>query len=192
MTENTQKDITRVIKEELQKTGRIRENNEPIENIKITNDHAFYKLICEKEAHSDLSSEEFNLLYNEISEKMISRPFTIKEINDFCTQKNIKTFSLEELLSLVPREVSECYVDYENNSVKDHNHGYIGREIKIKASYQNADLVQDNSDQGYITDSNSYYKFIYNKMAGGNIRSWVLQNLGNKQRRRTEYERSPH
>lgn len=39
--------------------------------------------------------EQFKLLYNEISE-MIKKPFTIKEINDFCKEKGIPLFTTDE------------------------------------------------------------------------------------------------
>jgi hypothetical protein len=70
---------TRVIKNELQTTGRVRANDQSVEDVKITNDHAFYKLICEKQAHRDVSVEQFKLLYNEISEKMIKNLLLLRK-----------------------------------------------------------------------------------------------------------------
>ncbi|MDR2045516.1 MAG: hypothetical protein LBP77_00730 [Rickettsiales bacterium] len=168
---------TRVIKNELQTTGRVRANDQSVEDVKITNDHAFYKLICEKQAHRDVSVEQFKLLYNEISEKMIKKPFTIKEINDFCKEKGIPLFTTDELLTLVPKEDTKCYVNYETNSVKTHDHGYMADQINIKASYIRADSVNHQDCQNYVVDSDAYYKFIYKKMVEGSIRSWVLENL---------------
>lgn len=168
---------TRVIKNELQTTGRVRANDQSVEDIKITNDHAFYKLICEKQAHGDVSVEQFNSLYYEISEKMIKKSFTIQEINDFCKEKGIPLFTTDELLTLVPKEDTKCYVNYETNSVKTHDHGYMADQINIKASYIRADSVNHQDCQNYVVDSDAYYKFIYKKMVEGSIRSWVLENL---------------
>ncbi|WP_261983809.1 hypothetical protein [Wolbachia pipientis] len=168
---------TRVIKNELQTTGRVRANDQSVEDVKITNDHAFYKLICEKQAHGDVSVEQFNSLYYEISEKMIKKPFTTQEINDFCKEKGIPLFTTDELLTLVPKEDTKCYVNYETNSVKTHDHGYMADQINIKASYIRADSVNHQDCQNYVVDSDAYYKFIYKKMVEGSIRSWVLENL---------------
>ncbi|WP_353277866.1 hypothetical protein [Wolbachia endosymbiont (group A) of Agelastica alni] len=168
---------TRVIKNELQTTGSVRANDQSVEDVKITNDHAFYKLICEKQAHGDVSVEQFNSLYYEISEKMIKKPFTIQEINDFCNEKGIPLFTTDELLTLVPKEDTKCYVNYETNSVKTHDHGYMADQINIKASYIRADSVNHQDCQNYVVDSDAYYKFIYKKMVEGSIRSWVLENL---------------
>lgn len=168
---------TRVIKNELQTTGSVRANDQSVEDVKITNDHAFYKLICEKQAHGDVSVEQFNSLYYEISEKMIKKPFTIQEINDFCNEKGIPLFTTDELLTLVPKEDTKCYVNYETNSVKTHDHGYMADQINIKASYIRVDSVNHQDCQNYVVDSDAYYKFIYKKMVEGSIRSWVLENL---------------
>lgn len=169
---------TRVIKDELQTTGRVRANDDQsVEDVKITNDHAFYKLICEKQAHGDFSVKQFDLLYEEISEEMMKKPFTIKEINDFCREKGIPLFTTDELLTLVPEEDTRCYVNYETNSVRNHDHGYMADQINIKASYIEADSVNHQDYQNYIVDSDAYYKFIYKKMVEGSTRSWVLENL---------------
>ncbi|MDR2978380.1 MAG: hypothetical protein LBU56_03095 [Rickettsiales bacterium] len=169
---------TRVVRDELQTTGRVKANDDQsVEDVKITNDHAFYKLICEKQAHGDFSVEQFDLLYKKISEEMIKKPFTIKEINDFCREKDIPSFTVDELLTLVPEEDTKCYVNYETNSVRNHDHGYMADQINIKASYIKADLVNHQDYQNYIVDSDAYYKFIYKKRVEGAIRSWVLENL---------------
>lgn len=173
-----QNNKTRVIKDELQTTGRVRANDDQsVKNVKITNDHAFYKLICEKRAHGDVSTEQFNSLYYEISEEMIKKPFTIQEINDFCKEKGIPLFKTDELLTLVPKEDTKCYVDYEINSARNHDHGYIADQINIKASYIEKNLIDHQDYQNYIVDSDAYYKFIHKKMVEGSIRSWVLENL---------------
>lgn len=169
---------TRVIKDELQTTGRVKaKDDESVENVKITNDHAFYKLICEKQAHGNVSVKQFDSLYYEISEKMIKKPFTIKEINDFCKEKGIPLFTTDELLTLVPKDDTKCYVDYETNSVRNHDHGYIADKINIKASYTEVGSVDHQSYQNYIVDSDAYYKFIHNKVNVGTLRSWVFKNL---------------
>lgn len=134
-------------------------------------------MICEKQAHGDVSVEQFNSLYYEISEKMIKKPFTIQEINDFCNEKGIPLFTTDELLTLVPKEDTKCYVNYETNSVKTHDHGYMADQINIKASYIRVDSVNHQDCQNYVVDSDAYYKFIYKKMVEGSIRSWVLENL---------------
>ncbi len=161
---------TRVIKDELQTTGRVRANDQSVEDVKIINDHAFYKLICEKQAHGDVSVEQFNSLYYEISEKMIKKPFTIQEINDFCKEKSIPLFTTDELLTLVPKEDTKCYVNHETNSVKTHDHGYMADQINIKASYIRADSVNHQDCQNYVVDSDAYYKFIHEKRGEGSMR----------------------
>ncbi|GFQ82684.1 uncharacterized protein TNCT_725041 [Trichonephila clavata] len=165
---------TRVIKNELQTTGRVRANDQSVEDVKITNDHAFYKLICEKQAHGDVSVEQFNSLYYEISEKMIKKPFTIQEINDFCKDKGIPLFTTDELLTLVPKDETKYYVDYETNSVRGHDHGYMADQINIKASYIEKDLINHPDYQNYIMDSDSYYKFIYKKLILETLRDRAL------------------
>lgn len=184
---------TRVIKDELQTTGRVRANDDQsVEDVKITNDHAFYKLICEKQAQGDFSVEQFDLLYKEISEEMIKKPFTIKEINDFCREKDIPSFTVDELLTLVPEEDTKCYVNYETNSVRNHDHGYMADQINIKASYIEADSVNHQDYQNYIVDSDAYYRFIYKKLTmshalkeleGGKTEEQVRESLSNINRK---------
>ncbi|WP_410542597.1 hypothetical protein [Wolbachia endosymbiont of Tetranychus urticae] len=166
---------TRVIKDELQTTGRVRANDDQsVENVKITNDHAFYKLICEKQAHGDVSTEQFNSLYYDISEKMIRKPFTIQEINNFCKEKGIPLFEINELLTLVPKDETKCYADYEVNSVRGHDHGYMADQINIKASYIEKSSIDHPDYQNYIVDSDSYYKFIYKKLILETLRDRAL------------------
>jgi hypothetical protein len=86
-------------------------------------------------------------------------------------------FTTDELLTLVPKEDTKCYVNYETNPVKTHDHGYMADQINIKASYIRADSVNHQDCQNYVVDSDAYYKFIYKKMVEGSIRSWVLENL---------------
>ncbi len=193
MSNYIQNSGTRVIRDELQATGKVRENeDQPVENIKITNDHAFYKLICEKLVQGDFSVEQFNLLHYDISEKMIEKPFTIKEINDFCEKNDIPLFTVNELLTLVPKDDIKCYVDYETDSVRNHDHGYIADQINIKASYIKADLVNHQSYQDYITDSDTYYGFIYKKLIvsdalekleRGETEAQIRESLGNINRK---------
>ncbi|WP_264336894.1 MULTISPECIES: hypothetical protein [unclassified Wolbachia] len=159
----------------MQTTGRVRTNDDQsVENVKITNDHAFYKLICEKRAHGDVSTEQFNSLYYDISEKMIKKPFTIQEINDFCKEKGIPLFTTDELLTLVPKDETKCYADYEVNSVRGHDHGYMADQINIKASYIEKNLIDHQDYQNYIVDSDSYYKFIYKKSTLETLRDRAL------------------
>ena len=173
----TKQDRLRVIRDELKTTGKTIADVQSIESTKVTNDHAFYKLIYEKMIHGDFSSEQFNLLYREISEKMTKKPFTVQEINTFCKTNGIPVFTKDELLTLIPKEETKCYVDYEKQSVKSHDHGYMDSKVNVAASYLEANLVRDNIDQSYIVDSDAYYKFIYGKMVEGNIRGWALENL---------------
>lgn len=166
---------TRVIKNELQTTGRVKANDDQsVENVKITNDHAFYKLICEKRAHGDVSTEQFNSLYYNISEEMIKKPFTIQEINNFCKEKSIPLFTTDELLTLVPKDETKCYTDYKVNSVRGHDHGYMADQINIKASYIEKNLIDHPDYQNYIMDSDSYYNFIYKKLILETLRDRAL------------------
>ncbi|MDR1139862.1 MAG: hypothetical protein LBJ80_02250 [Rickettsiales bacterium] len=185
---------TRVIKDELQTTGRVRvKDDQSVESVKITNDHAFYKLICEKQAHDDFSVKQFDLLYYEISEKMMKKPFTIKEINDFCKKEDIPLFTVDELLTLVPKNDIKHYVNYETNSVRNHDHGYMAGQIGIKTSYINADSIDHQDYQNYIVDSDAYYKFIHKKMGEGTIRNDALKKLdkSGKEKVRKDLETDP-
>ncbi|WP_333023502.1 hypothetical protein [Wolbachia endosymbiont of Pentidionis agamae] len=161
---------TRVIQDAINQTGR--SGTESVEDVKITNDHAFYKLICEKVAHRDFSVPQFNLLYNEISEKMIHKPFTIQEVNDFCRKKGVPLFKVDELLKLVPEDTKD-YVDYKTNTVKNQDHGYIAENIKVQALFTKADLVDHHIDQNYIVDSDAYYGFLYAQ----HVANYIFKNL---------------
>ncbi|MDM8335379.1 hypothetical protein [Wolbachia pipientis] len=168
----------RVIRDELRATGRAKASDgQPVEDVKITNDHAFYKLICKKRAHGDFSVGQFYSLYYDISEKMIKKPFTIKEMNEFCEKDGIPSFTVDELLTLVPKDETKCYVNYETNSVRNHDHGCIAGKINIEASYTKADSVDRQSYQNCIVDSDVYYKFIHDKVNVGTLRSWVFESL---------------
>lgn len=156
-------EVEQVEKEQLIETGQIQRRNESFLAVKITNDHAFYKLICEKASHYDYSVKQFNLLYFNISEAMIKKPFTIKEIDDFCNENDIPLFSNDELLSLVPKK-ERPNNEYAANRGGAQQHDYLSGSIDINASYIEKNAVPQESQQNYIIDADVFYKFIYKKL----------------------------
>ncbi|AWK14507.1 hypothetical protein SK355_05805 [Candidatus Fukatsuia symbiotica] len=160
------KNKSRIIQNLLKKTNGIRVVNDSIAEVKITNDHAFYKLICEKAAHFDYSVKQFNLLYFNIYEEMMKRSFTILEINNHCEINNIPVFNMDELLTLIPKETRKNYIDYQRNTIRNDQHEYLSNKVNIVASYIEieAESIANCSHQDYIVDSDIYYKFIYKKL----------------------------
>lgn len=156
-------EVEQVEKEQLSETGQIQRRNESVLAVKITNDHAFYKLICEKASHYDYSVKQFNLLYFNISEAMIKKPFTIKEIDDFCNENDIPLFSNDELLTLVPKK-ERPNNEYTANREGAPQHDYLSGSIDINASYIEKNAVPQESQQNYIIDADVFYKFIYKKL----------------------------
>ncbi|BGI52889.1 MAG: hypothetical protein HamCj_12420 [Candidatus Hamiltonella defensa (Ceratovacuna japonica)] len=91
----------------------------------------FYQLIYQKMIDRLITVKQYEKLYEEISEQMKSKSFTIEEINQFCENNNIPTFREDELFRIAKKD---------KNSV-DPNSEYI--EI-FKIIEANTDLTKKN------------------------------------------------
>lgn len=91
----------------------------------------FYQLIYQKMIDRLITVKQYEKLYEEISEQMKSKSFTIEEINQFCENNNISTFREDELFRIAKKD---------KNSV-DPNSEYI--EI-FKIIEANTDLTKKN------------------------------------------------
>ncbi|MBK4361093.1 hypothetical protein GWK90_02145 [Candidatus Hamiltonella defensa] len=91
----------------------------------------FYQLIYQKMIDRLITVKQYEKLYEEISEQMKSKSFTIEEINQFCENNNIPTFREDELFRIAKKD---------KNSV-DPNSEYIEFFKIIEA---NTDLTKKN------------------------------------------------
>ncbi|WP_174889171.1 hypothetical protein [Candidatus Williamhamiltonella defendens] len=64
----------------------------------------FYQLIYQKMIDRLITVKQYEKLYEEISEQMKSKSFTIEEINQFCENNNIPTFREDELFRIAKKD----------------------------------------------------------------------------------------
>ncbi|ATW33002.1 hypothetical protein [Candidatus Williamhamiltonella defendens] len=113
----------------------------------------FYQFIYQKMIDRLITVKQYEKLYEEISEKMKSKSFTIEEINQFCENNNIPTFREDELFRIAKKD---------KNTV-DPNSEYI--EI-FKIIEANTDLTKNEIEEALtntLTTFNEAFGFIKNK-----------------------------
>ncbi|WP_339051491.1 hypothetical protein [Candidatus Hamiltonella endosymbiont of Tuberolachnus salignus] len=97
----------------------------------------FYQLIYQKMIDRLITVEQYEQLYEKISEQMKAKSFTIEEINQFCTDNKIPTFREDELFRIAKKA---------ENSI-DENLKYIKnfKIIETKTDSNEKNLINEDS-----------------------------------------------
>lgn len=132
-------------------------------NTKVLDAHVFYRMIYGKAVTREYSTQQFEKLFNEISENLAKNPMTVSSIIDFYKSNDIPQPTDEDFRLLIRNEHKD-YTNTEQSVRKINPNNYVIGTLTAEISLKEKASAPDNNTE-ILQDADSFYKLIYNKMA---------------------------
>lgn len=132
-------------------------------NTKVLDAHVFYRMIYEKTIAREYSNQQFDNLFNNISENLAKNPMTVSSIIDFYKNNGIVQPTDEDFRLLIRNE-HKNYTNTEQSVRKTNSDDYVIGKLTAEISHKDKAAQTDDSTD-LLKDADSFYKLIYNKMA---------------------------